>query len=205
MLKVVLCGPPRSGKSCLREGLKQAILPLHRAGEAPYPYVLTACPDGEGAWYSDAARRDPDLARQLKENYKAKFTWEFAQEKAKQVQGVDLPLTIIDVGGKISDENRLIMAAATHAVILAGEMAQVPEWQALCSELNIKVIAIIHSDYSGTCDHVESESPILKGSVHYLERGEDVSNRPMVQTLAGLLMQMSSPESEGNPLVQLRA
>jgi CRISPR-associated protein Csx3 len=47
-VKVVLCGPPHSGKSCLREGLKQAI---RQIPNAPYPYVLTACPDGEGAWY----------------------------------------------------------------------------------------------------------------------------------------------------------
>lgn len=45
-MKVVLCGPPRSGKSCLREGLKQAI---RRVPGAPYPYVITAAPDGEGA------------------------------------------------------------------------------------------------------------------------------------------------------------
>ncbi|MBC6434188.1 CRISPR-associated protein Csx3, partial [Nostoc sp. HG1] len=68
ILKVVLCGPPQSGKSCLREGLKQAISNIEGA---PYPYVITACPDGEGAWFSDAARRDPDLARQLKDEYKA--------------------------------------------------------------------------------------------------------------------------------------
>jgi len=42
-MKVVLAGPPKSGKSCLREGLKQAI---RRISGAPYPYVITACPDG---------------------------------------------------------------------------------------------------------------------------------------------------------------
>lgn len=191
MIKVVLCGPPHSGKSCLREGLKQAILSLNRTGQAPYPYVLTACPDGEGSWYSEAAQRDPILTQQLKQAYKTKFTWEFAQEKAKQVANLNLPLTLIDVGGKIDDKNRLIMAPATHAVILAGDLEQVSEWKTLCCELNLDVIAILHSDYHGTADRIISETPILTGSVHHLERGEPNGDRPMVQALARLLTRLS--------------
>lgn len=191
IIKVVLCGPPHSGKSCLRAGLKQALMPLHRMGQAPYPHVLTACPDGEGAWYSETARRDPVLAKQLKEAYKAKFTWEFAQEKAKQVENLSLPFNIVDVGGKIDDKNRLIMAPATHAVILASNISLVREWEVLCEELDLRVIAVIYSDYQGTCDRIDTEGNVLRGSIHYLERGEDVSTRPMVQALAKLLLDLS--------------
>ena len=192
-IKVVLCGPPHSGKSCLREGLKQALMERHRAKQAPYPYVLTGCPDGEGSWYSEAARRDPDLARQLKQAYKTKFTWEFAQKIANDVKTLTIPLTLIDVGGKIDDKNRLIMAPATHAVILAGEMNRVEEWQLLCRELNLTVIAVIHSDYGGTVDRILSERPLLTGSVHHLERGESNSDRPMIQALASILAELSMP------------
>ncbi|MFB2882252.1 hypothetical protein [Floridanema aerugineum] len=189
-MKTVLCGPPHSGKSCLREGLKQAILPFHRAGIAPYPYFITACPDGEGAWYAEAVRNNPDLADKLKQEYKAKFTWAFAENKALDVKNVSLPLTVIDVGGKIDDKNELIMQYATHAVILAGEMSKVAEWEVFCQKLNLSIIAIIHSDYEGKCDRIETETPILRGSVHYLERGEDVSTRPIVQALARVLIDM---------------
>lgn len=189
-MKTVLCGPRHSGKSCLREGLKQAILPFHRAGIAPYPYFITACPDGEGSWYAEAVRNNPDLADKLKQEYKAKFTWAFAENKALDVKNVSLPLTVIDVGGKIDDKNELIMQYATHAVILAGEMSKVAEWEVFCQKLNLSVIAIIHSDYDGKCDRIETETPILRGSVHHLERGEDVSSRPMVQALAKVLIDM---------------
>lgn len=181
---------------------------------APYPYVITACPDGEGSWYSEAARRNPELARQLKAAYKAKFTLEFAQVAAQWVRDASLPFNIIDVGGKIDETNRLIMSHATHAVILAGDMNHVPDWKEFCCQLNLKVIALIHSDYHGTSDSVkrsdseerasalllsayriESEVPILTGSIHYLERGQDVSNRPMVQTLARLLIHLSTQSS----------
>jgi CRISPR-associated protein Csx3 len=176
----------------LREGLKQAILPMHRVGKAPYPYVLTACPDGEGAWYSEAVRNNPELARELKAAYKRKFTWQFAQEKARDVQNIHLPLTIIDVGGKTTDENKLIMPHATHALILSGDRNKVPEWRDFCRNIKLCIIAIIHSDYYGECDCIESESPILTGSIHRLQRGEDVSGRPMVQALARLLVGLCS-------------
>lgn len=185
IIKVVLCGPPQSGKSCLREGLKQAISSMENA---PYPYVITACPDGEGAWFSAAAQRDPNLAQQLKSDYRQNFTSDFAKKAAGWVQKANNPLTIIDVGGKISEENRLIMREATHAVILAGEMDKVPEWKEFCQSLQLKVVAIIHSDYEGNTDRIETESPLLTGSIHYLERGEDISTRPMVQALANLLV-----------------
>lgn len=190
IIKVVLCGPPQSGKSCLREGLKQAIGSI--AG-APYPYVITACPDGEGAWFSEAARRDPELARRLKDEYKAKFTLEFAQKAAGWVRSANLPINIIDVGGKMTDENRLIMREATHAVILAGDKGkdEVSKWEEFCRNLNLCIIANLYSDYEGSEDKIENEYPILSGSVHQLKRGEDVSSRPMIQALARLLVRLS--------------
>ncbi|NJL10824.1 MAG: hypothetical protein HC908_13445 [Calothrix sp. SM1_7_51] len=49
-------------------------------------------------------------------------------------------------------------------------------------------MAIIFSDYYGTEDLIESEFPILWGSVHCLKRGEDASERLMVKTLAKMLL-----------------
>ena len=188
--KVVICGPAQSGKSCLREGLKQAISQIENA---PYPYIITACPDGEGAWFSETAKRDPDLAKQLKKEYKSKFTPEFAQKASGWVKNANTPLNIIDVGGKITEENRVIMREATHAVILYGDKGkeEVSEWEEFCRGLGLRIIANIYSDYEGKEDQINNESSLLTGSVHYLERGEDVSHRPMVQALARLLVSLT--------------
>jgi CRISPR-associated protein Csx3 len=187
-MKTVLCGPPHSGKSCLREGLKQAIRCLPNA---PYPYVITACPDGEGAWFSETVRRSREEAIRLKHNHKGNFSWEFAKVRSQWVRNATTPLTLVDVGGKIDDKNRLIMQPATHAVILAGDLACVGEWEAFCNELALQVIAILHSDYAGTCDRIDAEVPILRGSVHYLEHGEELWNRPTIQKLARILVDLS--------------
>jgi len=195
-VKVVLAGPPRSGKSCLREGLRQAI---RRIPGAPYPYVITACPDGEGAWFQETANRSPEEARQLKDAYKASiggFSPEFVQRVANSVANCQLPLTLVDIGGRTSVENEAICASATHAILLAGDMSRLPEWREFCKKLGLVVLAELFSDYHGTEDTVSGVGPdgILRGSIYYLERGEDLSKRPCVVALAHLLVELATSE-----------
>ncbi|MBX9256498.1 CRISPR-associated protein Csx3 [Desmonostoc muscorum CCALA 125] len=184
-IKVVLCGFANTGKTCFRDGLKQALLQI---SHAPESYFISGCPDGDGSWYGETARRDLDLAKKLKAEYKAKFTPEFAQLKAQEVRGINTPIFIFDVGGRISEENRLIMSEATHAVILVKDEAEIAPWQGFCQSLGLQVVAIIYSDYEGVSDAILGETPILLGNVHRLQRGEDVSSRPMVQALARVLV-----------------
>jgi CRISPR-associated protein Csx3 len=190
-IKVVLCGPPHTGKSCLREGLKQAMFTLYREQTSPYPYILTACPDGEGSWFSGTTAKNPALADELKKKYKANFTPEFSQKMSSWLSAIQLSLTIVDIGGRITDDNRLIMKPATHAVILwrKDKPEQLQEWLEFCKELGLYIFAILESDYHGKADLILEKEPILKGSVHYLERGESCSERPAVQALANLLFQ----------------
>jgi CRISPR-associated protein Csx3 len=192
-VKVVLCGPPNTGKTVLRDGLKAAILNLNNA-PADF-YAISGCPDGDGAWYSETFANYPELARQLKEEYKAKFTREFALGKARDVKVIKNSLLLFDVGGRLpSDENKFIMSEATHAVILAKTEADVIAWEQLCEKhlpQTMPVIAILYSDRDGKNDEITCESPVLIGKVHHLERGQDVSGRPMVKALANLVVNLA--------------
>lgn len=191
MKKIVLAGPPRSGKSCMREGLKQAIRAIEGA---PYPYVITACPDGEGSWFQETVNNDPELAAACKAAYKAKFTPEFVERIRTSVLNCSLELTLVDIGGIPSPENHEICAPATHIVILAGNdpktgeswSDRMPVWREFSAKLGLTVVAEIFSDYHGAEDKVESVSSdnILRGSVHHLERGEPIAERPMIRALA---------------------
>lgn len=185
--KIVLAGPPRSGKSCLREGLKQA---LRAIPGAPYPYVITACPDGEGSWFQETVNQNPELAAACKAAYKAKFTLAFVERIATSVANCSLELTLVDIGGITSVENEQICSSATHMVILVGDTAKFAEWREFARKVGLVVVAEIHSDYHGTEDEVEGESQdgILRGSVHHLERGEPVATRPMIRALAKHLL-----------------
>jgi len=186
-MKVVLGGPPRSGKSCLREGLKQAI---RMVPGAPYPYVITACPDGEGSWFQETMTAHPEQAAQFKAAYKSAFTPAFVERVATSVDLCQLPLVLVDIGGIPSVENERICASATHAVILAGDLQRVPEWYAFCQKVSLQVLAEIHSDYAAQQDTPLSLSGdgIWRGSVHHLERGEQVAERPVIQELARILV-----------------
>ena len=188
-MKAVICGPPHSGKSVFREGLKQAV---RRIPGAPYPYIITACPDGEGAWFQETVNRDAEKAKRLKTEYKDSlngFSPEFIKRISDSVKNCELPLTIIDIGGRTSNENRAICKHATHAIILYGDSAKLPEWREFCKELGLEVIAEIFSDYTGHSDTVQGICPdrVFRGSVHYLERGEDVSQRECLRALAEIL------------------
>jgi CRISPR-associated protein Csx3 len=84
------------------------------------------------------------------------------------------------------------MGEATHAVILVKDETEVAPWEELCKSLGLSVVAIIYSDYEGVEDVISQETPILRGNVHRLKRGEDVSVRPMIRALAGVLVGLSS-------------
>lgn len=191
-IKVVLCGFPNTGKTVLRDGLKAAILKLKNAPDDFY--AISGCPDGDGSWHGETMAKYPDLARELKEEYKRKFTPEFAITKAREIRVIKNSLLLFDVGGKIPTyEDKDIMAGATHAVILAKTEEDVIAWQEVCEKhlaQYLPIIAILYSDFHGKNDEIISESPILIGKVHYLERGEDISNRPMVQALAKVIVDL---------------
>lgn len=192
--KFVLAGPPRSGKSCLRQGLKDVIIQV--SNREVYPYILTACPDGEGAWFQESMNNNPDLAAKLKAEYKSKFSPAFAERIADSVKKLSLPLNFIDIGGVISPENRKICEHANGAIFLCGETAaksDAPvEWKKFFTELNIPIIAEMYSDYKGGEDIVDGagENGVFRGSVHHLERGEKLTDRKAIQELAKFIIDL---------------
>lgn len=189
--KIIFAGPPRSGKSCLREGLKQAI---KNVPNAPYPYVLTACPDGEGSWFQEAMNSNPVLAAKYKAEYKTKFTKEFVNRISHSVSNLSLPLNFIDIGGIMSTENEQICKDANGAVLICGEssvMSNGPgQWRAFFNKLNIPIIAELYSDYVGREDYIEGvgDDGVFRGSVHHLERGEKLSDRETIKALSDFIL-----------------
>jgi len=189
-MKAVLCGPPHSGKSCLREGVKEAVGLIQGA---PYCYVITAAPDGEGAWYQKTVRHNPERAKELKATYKAEFTSDFVRRVADAVRNCQQPLTIVDIGGIPDEKNKTICAGATHVILLARAPSQFQEWRDFCNEADLQIVAEIWSDYDGDVDHIdENDRDLLMGSVHHLERGEPVADRPMVRALARHLVALAT-------------
>lgn len=199
--KFILAGPPRSGKSCMRQGLKDIIRTIP---SAPYPYFLTACPDGEGAWFQEAMNADPALAAKLKAEYKSKFTPEFVDRIEASVKNLSLPhnpLNFIDIGGIMSPENERICHDGNGAILICGQTAvenDLPrQWKDFFTKLNIPLVAEIYSDYKGSEDTVDGEGDdgVFRGSVHHLERGENLTDRETIQSLARFVIELGQEKT----------
>ena len=213
MMKIVLAGPPNSGKSCLREGLKQAIHAFKQENSnVPYPYVITACPDGEGAWFQETMAKYPEVGKACKEAYRHNFTPQFTELVAGHVSNCRQALTIVDIGGLVSKENKQICQEATHIVILAGDDPsskktwedRVKPWQKFAKDLRLKVVAEIYSDYYAKKDvfkKIEADDT-LRGNIHYLKRGEPILTRPMVQNLARHILKIGGYKLMGGDILK---
>jgi len=186
-VRVVLCGAANSGKSCLREGLKQALWNLK---SSIYPYVITAQPDGDGCFTFETYLYDETYASELKQTLKSQsqgFMPEFVHLVAGWVRNASLPLTLVDVGGQISPENKLIMNEATHTIILSKTQAEIDEWRSFCQSFkprNLEIVAELHSILDGDGDRFEQTDSLLTGEICGINRGVDLSDRAIVKTLA---------------------
>jgi CRISPR-associated protein Csx3 len=186
-MKIALCGPPQSGKSVLRERLKQSLLTL-----APniHPYMLNTNPDGEGAWFQKTFERDALNARQLKTAIKQKWTPAHADLYASWVRNATTPLTFIDLGGIPDQLSRTICAAATHAILLARTEDALLPWREFSVQCNLTILAELLSAYDAPEDQLFSPpTPTFRAAIHHLERGDLHSPRPAIDALAHFILQ----------------
>ena len=178
-MKIVVCGPPHSGKSVFLGGLCEN-LPRDKR------FLFRACPDGEGTWTWNA----PSAAKHRR---KGEFTEENVDWYVDSLRRCELaPIILVDVGGRMSSENQRIMAECDAAIILAGSQHAIPEWEAFCKKTGLEVFAVLHSDYNGP----EDDTLSLPMVVHHLERGEDVSSRPAIQAVAAQILEIIPTERE---------
>lgn len=181
--KVVFCGPPHSGKSCLVVGVRDASL---RIGCRERFYALYATPDGEGSWFQETRRNFPETAETLRARLKRTggFSPEFIALQRQWVELVPNNPTLIDLGGKPAPDNAEIAAGASHAVIVHRPDGGLEEWQRFCAEVGLRVIARALSILPEGADEVRRvDDDLLELTLHHLERGVPLAERPSVQAL----------------------
>ena len=187
-IKVAVCGFPQTGKSCLIEGIKQALMTQL---DVPYPLVIRACPDGEGSWHHQAQLNQAALAENTRIQNKGVWNQAFAETAAGWVRSANQVINLIDTGGKISPENRIILAAATHAIILYKTEAERQQWLEFCQSLDLPVIAVVQSRWGEEEDEVSEGEGGLIGAVYGLSRQtEGLAAKPMIQALSRLLIEL---------------
>lgn len=166
---VALLGPPHSGKSVLlnaiRLKMQKELSPI--CFQQSF-YVLRACPDGEGDWFSEIPE---EIALTLR--YKNRFDEEFVNRICGALQELrpQKKLLLVDCGGKLDRKNQRILNLCTHAIIVSRDPEQILLWRgaALLSELAI--VAEVESTLNA-CTKVMCSSP-LRIRLGKLERGNE--------------------------------
>lgn len=171
---IAVGGPPHSGKSVLIYSLTQA---LRSQGVAHY--VVRACPDGEGDWSNEATPETVEVVR-----IKGEFTPEFVEDVRRAIRGRHLPL-LVDVGGRPTREQEVILAECTQIVLLAPDEAGLDAWRTLARRNGLPVLAELHSSLHEP-DAIFQEVNPFRGRIHGLERHEQVHG-PALQRLAWLV------------------
>ncbi|MGY6528530.1 MAG: hypothetical protein ACXITR_01245 [Cyanobacterium sp.] len=184
--KIVICGNANRGKTLIKDGLRMILSQYLRNEDY---YLISGCPDGDGAWYSETCQNNSSLARRLKDQYKASFTPEFAKNKALEIKNIGTPLLIFDVGGKmngsqLTPSNQIIMAEANCAVIVGGNEVEIAPWRNCCEELGLKVIAEITTKTEEGNDTFDVKNNVFSATIHQLGRGNNLTQSTGINKLA---------------------
>jgi CRISPR-associated protein Csx3 len=169
---ILVGGPPHSGKSVLVYSLTQ-----HLRRQGIEHYVVRACPDGEGDWSNETPPETVRLIRQ-----KGRFTAEFVELIAADLGRRHLPL-LVDAGGRPQEEQEVIFAQCTHAILIAVDEEGIRQWRAIAARNGLHVIAELISRLEGE-PAIQSDGRCFRAEMSGLVRHERVAG-PVFDALAG--------------------
>jgi hypothetical protein len=131
---------------------------------------VRAVPDGEGDWTQLLYQGVSPLVDDLR--IKGSFTPAFVEWAAQAVKQCTARFGLVDVGGKPSQENRFICREADAVIILSSQPDKIQEWLAFAQDLNLKVLAILHSTLDDTTPEtwLMREDGVFEGTVVGLDR-----------------------------------
>lgn len=182
--RVVVCGPPHSGKSVFLSNL-QRLLPVE------HHMLIFAAPDGEWHWSNEA---DQSLVKELR--HKSQFTDDFAEKIVKAIESAEQRLVIVDTGGKRSIFNERIFAACDAFIIVSSSQEETAEWRQFGEAHGCQCLAELDSVLQGTCEmYPDRGDNIIRGRISGLERGQAVKSVTL-EAVAQLLRQVMAANAE---------
>ncbi len=163
MRRVIVCGPPHSGKSVFLANLMR-LLPQDSF------YLAFAAPDGEWHWSNFG---DQDLVAAVRQ--KGKFTDNFVGSMVEAIRANEQPLVLVDTGGVRSDANERIFDACDACIILSSKPVETQAWREFAAAHNVAVIAELDSVLHGTCElYPDRGDDVVRGRISGLERGHTI-------------------------------
>jgi hypothetical protein len=165
MRRIIVCGPPHSGKSVFLANLMRQLPPDSF-------YLAFAAPDGEWHWSNFG---DQDLVAAVRQ--KGKFTEDFVSNMVNAVSRNEQPLVLVDTGGIRSEANERIFDACDGCIILSSKPEEIVAWREFAIVHDVAVVAELDSVLHGTCElYGEQGDGVIRGRISGLERGHTIKS-----------------------------
>lgn len=161
-VKIIVCGPPNSGKSIFISSLK-TLLPSYDS------YFFRACPDGEGTW---TQKSDTQILNSMRKKHT--FDEQKIQWYIDSIKRIVSKIVMIDIGGIRSEENKKIFQNATHFIVLCRKDKQEEkrEWEKFGLDSKLKLIASFDTSLEEPNEIFVDDNGVLRGTISNLKRGE---------------------------------
>ncbi len=182
--KIIVCGPPHSGKSVFLASLMRQLPPDSF-------YLAFAAPDGEWHWSNYG---DQDLVKVVRQ--KGKFSPDFVNNMIDVIRRNEQPLVLVDTGGVRSAENATIFEVCDGCIILSSKPEETVAWREFAREHGVRVIAELNSVLHGACElYADCSDGVIRGRISGLERGH-IINSPVLEAVAELLREIIRENAE---------
>lgn len=184
MRRIVVCGPPHSGKSVFLSNL-QRLLPVE------HHMLIFGAPDGEWHWSNES---DQNMVRELR--HKGQFTDDFYDNIVSAITCAEQRLVLVDTGGRRTDANARIFSVCDAFIIVSSSQEEMAEWRKFGEAQGCKCIAELDSVLHGACElYPEAEDKIIRGRISGLERGQTVKS-PVLDAVAKRLCEVIAANAE---------
>ncbi len=189
--KIVIVGPPHSGKSIAENFLRRLLPPQETMR-------IAAQPDGEGDWTQKLYGEDKGLVQKLRN--KGSFTEENVDHWLSQVVNSTSRFSLIDVGGVVSPENRRICSEANAMIIVSSDPKKTQEWVRLANETGLNILAVLESTLDVSREETFKLTPgkdwESEGVVVGLDRGKFRDSQTLRHLASYLLERVPAQEHE---------
>lgn len=177
-MKIIMCGPPHSGKSVL-------ISTLYRFMPSDSFQRIIANGDGEGLWSNNPDQKQVQDVRIKSDNSKEEFEmWAATIRTAVQ------DIVLVDIGGRLSEDKAPLFDAADSFIVLSSNPSIIEDWVRFGEDHGCRCIAKIESRLEGE-DELIATSPCFEAVLSHLERGQSKMGSPVIQKLADLIVSQS--------------
>ena len=177
-MKTIFCGPPHSGKSVLVNNLTW-LLPSDSY------QVIRANGDGEGLWSNNYDQTDVQAARKKGTNNPEDFArWQ------RQIEIASQDIVIADIGGRIDVDKIPLFETCDSFVVLSSDADKAVQWKEFGEAHGCTCIALLDSVLEGQ-DQIYEDESILKARITNLNRGENISQSPVLRALAERIISRS--------------